>query len=262
MIGSTTITVGYQGNFTGSFLVTVVDETDPIADAGSDQTVKAGEIIQFDGTGSSDNVGIDTYEWTFTDGDNTLALDGDKVEYTFEEPGTYEITLEVTDENGNFDSDSFFVIVEEKEKNGEEDISWLIWLVLVIVLIIVVMVFLLFLMGKKKGKQICKECGRDFHPQTDEEAAAGVCPVCKGKEVQQEPVEAIIEEVAPVEDEELMDSTTPTELESESPDAPEEALLQTVQCPECNGEFSARSKTPGLMAVTCPHCGTKGEIEF
>lgn len=255
--GTTTINVGYQENLTGSFIVTVNDEADPIADAGSDQTIKAGGIVQFDGTGSEDNVGIESYEWTFSDGDNTLTLDGDKVEYIFEEPGSYEITLEVTDTSGNWDRDSFIVIVEEEEKEGEADLAWLTWLILLIVLVIIILIILFLFTGKKKGKGICKVCGRDIYPQSEEEAAAGVCPVCKAKETAPAPVEAIVEEVEPTETEEAAEPIPPP------PPAPsEEELLQTVQCPSCEKEFSAKSKTPGLMAVTCPNCGTKGEIEF
>ena len=283
--GTTTITVGYQENLTGSFVVTVNDETDPIADAGSDQTIKAGGIVQFDGTDSEDNVGIESYEWTFSDGDNTLTLEGDKVEYIFEEPGTYEITLEVTDTSGNWDRDSFIVIVEEEDKDGDTGFDWLL-LIIPIIVVITVLLLVFLLLKKRKVKSICKVCGRDFYPQSEEEAAAGVCPVCKAKETVSEPVEAIVEEVTPVEDEgtiepvseEAIEPTSDatgegektTEPAFEAPEettepvsvATDEALLQTVQCPECAHEFSARSKTPGLMAVTCPHCGTKGEIEF
>jgi hypothetical protein len=273
--GTTAITARYQGNLSGSFAVTVNDETDPIADAGSDQTINVGEIVQFDGTDSTDSVGIVSYEWTFSDGDNTLTLEGDKVEYTFEEPDTYEITLEVTDTSGNTDTDSFFVIVEGKDDGGETGFAW--WLLLIPIIVVIVVLLVVFqLLKKRTAKSICNVCGRDFYPQTDEEAASGVCPVCKSKDAEPEPVEAIIEEVTPVDEtlepaseapEETTDSFSISTEEDEGTTEPaslatDKALLQTVQCPECAHEFSARSKTPGLMAVTCPNCKTRGEIEF
>jgi hypothetical protein len=89
-----------------------------------------------------------------------------------------------------------------------------------------------------------------------------MCPVCKAKEAEPEPVEAIVEETEPIEDEEETDIFTSIISGEEDKPVSDEPLLQTVQCPECEFEFSAKSKTPGLMAVTCPSCGTKGEIEF
>ena len=43
----------------------VIDTTPPVANAGQDQTVNAGTIVTFDASGSSDNVGIVSYEWDF-----------------------------------------------------------------------------------------------------------------------------------------------------------------------------------------------------
>jgi len=153
-----------------------------------------------------------------------------------------------------------------------------LFLIVPIIVVIIVLLVVFLLLKKRKVKSICRVCGRDFYPETDEEAASSVCPVCKSKEAVPEPVEAIIEEVAPMEDEgttgpasgapEEDEETTgpasgaPEETTEPVSEATEEALLQTVQCPECAHEFSARSKTAGLMAVTCPNCGTRGEIEF
>jgi peroxiredoxin len=48
-----------QANFDSSDLLP------PIANAGSDQLRSVGEVVLFDGSNSSDNVGITTYIWTF-----------------------------------------------------------------------------------------------------------------------------------------------------------------------------------------------------
>ncbi len=56
-----------EGNWnTDTMNITVKDVTSPIAKAGSDQTVKQGDIVIFNGSASSDNVGIVNWTWTFT----------------------------------------------------------------------------------------------------------------------------------------------------------------------------------------------------
>jgi len=90
--------------------ITFVDTTAPAANAGPDQTVEEDTPVSFDGTESSDIVGITSYTWTFTD--VTLqTLTGEKPTYTFATPGTYTVTLEVADDAGNSASDTFVITV-------------------------------------------------------------------------------------------------------------------------------------------------------
>ncbi len=91
------------------------DTTPPTADAGEDRTVKVDEEVTFDASDSSDNVEITSYEWDFDDG-NTAT--GETVEHKFDEKGTYEVTLTVTDEAGNTDIDTINITVEKKKDNG------------------------------------------------------------------------------------------------------------------------------------------------
>jgi len=88
----------------------VLDITKPLANAGPDQTVNEDTQVTLDGTGSSDNVGITTYTWTFTD-NTTKTVTGPKPTYTFNTPGVYTITLNVTDAAGNWATDTVTVIV-------------------------------------------------------------------------------------------------------------------------------------------------------
>ncbi|TLZ43232.1 MAG: hypothetical protein E6K19_07745, partial [Methanobacteriota archaeon] len=48
--------------------ITVRDVTAPVANAGPDQTVTEGTEVTLDASGSTDNVAITTYTWTFVDG--------------------------------------------------------------------------------------------------------------------------------------------------------------------------------------------------
>ncbi len=93
-----------------TFTTISTDQNPPEANAGSDKTVEVDEEVTFDGSGSSDDVGIVSFEWTF-DGEETRT--GETVQYTFSSPGVYNATLNVTDGGGNYDTDSITVRVED-----------------------------------------------------------------------------------------------------------------------------------------------------
>jgi len=80
--------------------IMVLDMTRPVADAGLDQTVDEDTMVTFNGSASTDNVGVTNYTWTFADG-KVQTLTGVKPTYTFQTPGTYTVTLKVTDAAGN-----------------------------------------------------------------------------------------------------------------------------------------------------------------
>ena len=119
--GTYTVTLTLKdaaGNWaTDDVVINVHDITPPVANAGSDQTVAVNEEIGFDAAGSSDNVGIISYEWDFGDGTSGTGV---TTTHIFTKPGTYTIILTVEDEAGNVDTDSLSVKVEEKETPKEE----------------------------------------------------------------------------------------------------------------------------------------------
>ena len=92
-------------------VVTVVDVTDPVADAGSDQTVDANRVVTFNGSASADNVGIESYVWSFMEYDSPWTLTGVNPYYIFVNPGNYTVTLKVTDAAGNWDTDTVTILV-------------------------------------------------------------------------------------------------------------------------------------------------------
>jgi len=88
------------------------DTTSPVANAGLDQPVNRGTIVSFDGSSSTDNVEIVNYTWTFTD--VTLqTLYGVNPTHSFENVGSFEVTLNVSDASGNRDTDTMWVNVSE-----------------------------------------------------------------------------------------------------------------------------------------------------
>jgi len=98
--------IALQANFASSDLLP------PSADAGSDQLVNAGEAVIFDGSNSSDNVGITTYTWTFND-ESGHTLTGVQATYIFHNPGEYHVTLNITDAAGFWATDSLNIIVQD-----------------------------------------------------------------------------------------------------------------------------------------------------
>jgi len=95
----------------------VEDTEDPVADAGPDQTVVQGNWVTFDGSGSSDNVGIMKLTWTFQDiGPQTLI--GLSPSYTFIIVGYYDVTLTVKDAAGNLDTDIMKIKVIDASQTG------------------------------------------------------------------------------------------------------------------------------------------------
>jgi parallel beta-helix repeat protein len=114
--GTKTVYVQYMDNaglISPSHQDTIIlDTTKPTANAGIDQTVNEDTQVTFDGSGSTDNVGIVNYVWTFTDV-TPKTLTGKNPNYIFATPGTYTVTLNVTDAAGNWDTDTVIITVSE-----------------------------------------------------------------------------------------------------------------------------------------------------
>ncbi|MFB6255919.1 MAG: PKD domain-containing protein, partial [Haloplanus sp.] len=87
------------------------DSEDPTAEAGSDRTVAEDTAVQFDGSLSDDDTSIESYEWDFGDGSTAT---GKVVEHTYADPGTYTVTLTVTDSAGKTDTDTATVTVTDE----------------------------------------------------------------------------------------------------------------------------------------------------
>jgi PKD repeat protein len=91
-----------SGNLaTDTLEVTVLDITDPLAGPGDDFSVDQNSNVVFDGSASSDNVGVVEWTWTFEYGGGTVVLDGESPSHWFDRPGLYQVTLRVADAAGN-----------------------------------------------------------------------------------------------------------------------------------------------------------------
>ncbi len=98
------------GNVGSSQVSVTVDNAPPVAAAGADRSVSPGTVITFDGSGSTDNLGIASYAWTFNDG-GPRSLTGVSPTYTFNNVGNFPVTLAVADAAGNTASDAMWVNV-------------------------------------------------------------------------------------------------------------------------------------------------------
>jgi PKD repeat protein len=90
--------VDFNGNEETHTIVSDIklDKTKPTANAGLDQTVNEDSPMRFDGSASLDNINIVNYRWTFVNG-TPRTLTGMNPTQTFSTPGTYTVTLTVTD---------------------------------------------------------------------------------------------------------------------------------------------------------------------
>ena len=91
----------------------ISDNDPPLVDAGKDISVDQHARVIFDGSGCSDNIDIDEYIWSFTYDDKYYELDGEEAEFTFDEAGEYNVTLNVTDGSGNWHNDTLTLTVND-----------------------------------------------------------------------------------------------------------------------------------------------------
>ena len=129
-----------EGNSVSTvFTVTVKDTVAPMAIGPGDLTVKRGEEVTFDATGSTDNVGIVKYTWSFKEDGGTVNLEGGQVEHAFDEAGEYEVTLTVEDADGNTATSTFTVTVSSS-----------MWLYVLLALVVIVVIgAVLFMMRRR-----------------------------------------------------------------------------------------------------------------
>jgi len=86
------------------------DTGPPTAIAGLNTTIEEGTIFEFNGSSSTDDIGIANYTWTFTDR-KTVTLYGVRPTYRFDHPGSFEIVLHVFDAVGLRGADTMNVTV-------------------------------------------------------------------------------------------------------------------------------------------------------
>jgi len=116
-----TVTDNEEVTDSDTTVITVIDGSanqDPVADAGSNQTVDLGDTVTFDGTGSSDPEGSSlSYAWDFGDGSSPGS--GVAPTHDYLSAGTYTVTLTVTDNEEATDSDTTVITVIDGSANQD-----------------------------------------------------------------------------------------------------------------------------------------------
>jgi PKD repeat protein len=90
----------------------------PIASAGEDQTVNRGTQVTFNASKTVSVGENTTYTWTFNDG-TAQTLTGMVTSYAFNNSGTYDVSLTVTDSLGT-DTDSVTITVKQDTVNPDD----------------------------------------------------------------------------------------------------------------------------------------------
>ncbi len=106
-----TVTDNVGATDTDMVTITVLDVTNPVADAGMDLSANEDTTVSFDSSASYDNVGITNYTWTFMDNGTSQTIWGSSPDYVFAEPGVYDVTLTVTDGAGLTDSNDVSITI-------------------------------------------------------------------------------------------------------------------------------------------------------
>ncbi len=130
-----------------SCTITVNDIEPPRAEAGEDQSVRKGAMVELDGKGSTDNVGIVNWTWRFEYDGEMCTLYGQKVAYRFDDRGAYDIELTVLDGVGHSSSDDMTIVVLD-EKVGSDRGEVIV--LFIIIISVVVACFVIFYGVRKR----------------------------------------------------------------------------------------------------------------
>ena len=110
----TLVVTDAAGNWdSANFTITILDTTDPIADAGPDIEADQYEAVVFNGTASQDNVGIVNITWQFIYAGAPISLFGNVTTFVFERPGVYDVNLIIEDAVANRGFDRLVVRVRD-----------------------------------------------------------------------------------------------------------------------------------------------------
>lgn len=100
--------------------ITVIDIIDPVAVPILPQSADQHDLVVLNGSASSDNIGFFNYTWSFTDEFRFKRYYEPVVEYRFHEPGTYRVTLNVTDLTGNWDAETVSITIDDVTPPGAD----------------------------------------------------------------------------------------------------------------------------------------------
>jgi hypothetical protein len=187
-----------------------LDRYAPVPAAGPDKTLYLEGVVNFDGSNSTDNIGIVNYTWDFNDGIGDITLFGDIVSHLFSEIGEYSVRLTVRDAAGNNMTDMLWVTIEGPESQDPENLDdggisiWSIFLLILLCVAAALILFIYIFKSKERSAmtETCPTCGYELEKGTD-------CPFCatESEPPQPEPAEGSAPPHQPLSNEELIART-------------------------------------------------------
>ncbi|HUV60702.1 MAG TPA: PKD domain-containing protein, partial [Thermoplasmata archaeon] len=120
--------------------------------AGTDQTVDVGDEVTFDGSASSDDIGIVNYTWEFTYDGEEEEMYGEAPKFLFDIAGDYTVTLTVRDAEDKNATDDVTITVQGSESDSLMSQYGLAIGVLLLVAIAAAAAFVI-LKSRKGGKE-------------------------------------------------------------------------------------------------------------
>ena len=98
--------------------LTVMDNDEPVTEAGPDVDAKKGDRVVFNGTKSRDNIAMANFTWSFDYNNETVELFGPDPSFTFLLVGNYSVRLSARDITGNTADDILLVSISEVQDGG------------------------------------------------------------------------------------------------------------------------------------------------
>lgn len=109
---------------TEEFNFTVVDNDPPLPEFSGNQVVVANRTFSMNASMSSDNIGIEWYNWTFEYNGKEVFLSGIFHQFVFRHPGNYTILLEVVDTSGLVGTREIHIIIfPDPDSSVEDDVE-------------------------------------------------------------------------------------------------------------------------------------------
>jgi PKD repeat protein len=151
-------TVYYQimdnAGLTASYSASVMlDTTTPSVNAGQNQTVKAGNPVNFTPNECQDDVGISSTVWNFGDGTDAIGM---TTTHAYSTPGIYTVTLTVQDLAGNTATSNVTVTVQSSMSSNSgtipefPSVMFILPLMLVVTLVSLIIRRKSFVKNKKR----------------------------------------------------------------------------------------------------------------
>jgi PKD repeat protein len=189
--GTYTITLTVTDNDHASNSISkdvIVTNVGPNATAGCDKTnISVGDVVSFTGTGYDNDGSIANWFWDFGDGNNSYLQN---TTHIFSRPGTYNVSLMVTDDDDATATATLTIIVNEdtigtKQGDKGDNIFDFVSFTFIVLIAAIIVISLIILISKNQAKSkdakkpIKADEKKKTRRQKDNKKEWTKCPICK-----------------------------------------------------------------------------------